>query len=233
MNQKVVVVGAGLGGMTAAYRLRQAGMEVEILEANDFAGGRVRTVYRDGFAMDVGADALAVQFYPEYLALLDELGLGDAVAQSTSTLSLLRDGKIIDLDLSKPLRLPFTRLLSWPAKIRLFWGAVLVVRRKLIKGLSISQLFRNAAEDDPGVSARDLSQQLFGNEVTDYLIDPISKIHNSMGPGHTSTIDMRYAITPMTLGAVVGGTSTRYGHLWLNNCPFSMAVSVEKCHQNR
>lgn len=231
MLNKVVIVGAGLGGLTAAYRLKEAGIDVTVLEAAEIAGGRVRTIYRDGFTMDVGADAIATQFYPEYLQLLEKLGLSDAVAPSTSTLSVLRDGQLIDLDLSRPLLLPFTSLLSWKAKLQLALGVIKVLKRKLLHGLSLSQLFRNAKEDDPEVSARDLSMELFGTEVSDYLIDAIAKIHNSMGSRYTSTLDLRYAITPMSLGAVVGGQA-RVTRTLADQLPIQFNSRVEKAEVN-
>ncbi len=40
----VLVVGAGIAGLTAAYRLKQAGVPVEIIEARNQVGGRIRTV---------------------------------------------------------------------------------------------------------------------------------------------------------------------------------------------
>ncbi|MGC2493796.1 MAG: FAD-dependent oxidoreductase [Candidatus Binatus sp.] len=46
-NKKVVVVGAGMAGLSAAYRLRKAGVDVTVLESNDHVGGRVRTETRE------------------------------------------------------------------------------------------------------------------------------------------------------------------------------------------
>ena len=57
-NRKVIIVGAGIGGLAAAYWLTQRGYEVEILEASDRPGGRMVTLERKGDRVDVGA-----QFY--------------------------------------------------------------------------------------------------------------------------------------------------------------------------
>ncbi|WP_231121754.1 NAD(P)/FAD-dependent oxidoreductase [Motilibacter peucedani] len=50
----VVVVGAGLAGLAAALHLTRAGVEVEVLEAGDAVGGRVRTDRVDGMLLDRG-----------------------------------------------------------------------------------------------------------------------------------------------------------------------------------
>ena len=48
--KNVIVVGAGMAGLVAAYELKRAGHNVRILEAQDRVGGRVRTFdHRDGF----------------------------------------------------------------------------------------------------------------------------------------------------------------------------------------
>lgn len=57
-NRKVIVVGAGIGGLTAGYWLRQRNYDVEILEATERPGGRMVTMERQGDRVDVGA-----QFY--------------------------------------------------------------------------------------------------------------------------------------------------------------------------
>lgn len=53
----IVVVGAGIAGLAAAYRLRQAGLPVVVLERTRQAGGRMATVERAGFHIDL--DSLA------------------------------------------------------------------------------------------------------------------------------------------------------------------------------
>ena len=45
---KVAVIGAGISGLTAAYRLQQAGVEVVVLERETVAGGKVRSSSENG-----------------------------------------------------------------------------------------------------------------------------------------------------------------------------------------
>lgn len=59
--RKVVVVGAGLAGLAAAWELQQAGHDVTVLEAQNRAGGRVYTL-RSPFADGMYAEAGAVSF---------------------------------------------------------------------------------------------------------------------------------------------------------------------------
>lgn len=54
LAMKVIVVGAGLAGLTCAKVLHEHGAEVEAFEAADGVGGRVRTDERDGFLLDRG-----------------------------------------------------------------------------------------------------------------------------------------------------------------------------------
>lgn len=54
MSRRVIVVGAGMGGLTAALRLKQHGFEVLVLEARESAGGLASGVHIDGFSFDAG-----------------------------------------------------------------------------------------------------------------------------------------------------------------------------------
>ena len=52
MNKKVLIAGAGLGGLATALRLAQNGYSVEILDKNNQAGGRLNQIKKGGFTFD-------------------------------------------------------------------------------------------------------------------------------------------------------------------------------------
>ncbi len=57
---KVVVVGAGLGGLSAAAHLVQAGHDVTIVERDSIPGGRAGMIVSDGFRLDNGPTVLTM-----------------------------------------------------------------------------------------------------------------------------------------------------------------------------
>ncbi|MCU0391131.1 MAG: phytoene desaturase family protein [Thermoflexibacter sp.] len=54
MSKKVVVIGAGFAGISAATHLAHEGFEVTVLEKNEIAGGRARIFKAEGFVYDMG-----------------------------------------------------------------------------------------------------------------------------------------------------------------------------------
>ena len=62
LETEVVIIGAGLSGLTAAYALRKAGLTVKILESRDRYGGRIHTLgYENNTPVEMGATWLGVQ----------------------------------------------------------------------------------------------------------------------------------------------------------------------------
>jgi protoporphyrinogen oxidase len=75
---RVVVVGAGIAGLAAAWDLARAGAEVTVLESERRPGGVIVTERRDGFIVEGGPDGfLAAE--PDLPALAAELGIGERV----------------------------------------------------------------------------------------------------------------------------------------------------------
>ena len=66
----IVIIGAGIAGLTCAKYLKEKGIEAVILEASNAVGGRVRTDKIDGFTLDRGFQVLLTS-YPEAIKMLD------------------------------------------------------------------------------------------------------------------------------------------------------------------
>ncbi|WP_394554414.1 flavin monoamine oxidase family protein [Agromyces sp. MMS24-JH15] len=89
IDTDVVIVGAGATGLTAATRLRAAGLGVIVLEARDRVGGRLWTDDVDGATLEIGGQWVS----PDQDALIEtieELGL--------ATYSRYREGKNVYID---------------------------------------------------------------------------------------------------------------------------------------
>src|SRR5512140_2276438 len=79
---KVVVIGAGPAGLTAAWELSRRGADVIVLEADDAVGGISRTVEKDGWRFDIGGHRFFTKV-PEVEALWHEiLGSEDFLLRS-------------------------------------------------------------------------------------------------------------------------------------------------------
>ncbi|MEJ7443190.1 FAD-dependent oxidoreductase, partial [Staphylococcus warneri] len=59
-NTKVVVIGGGLGGISAAIRMAQSGYEVSLFEQNEHIGGKVNRLETKGFGFDLGPSILTM-----------------------------------------------------------------------------------------------------------------------------------------------------------------------------
>lgn len=62
MSKTVLIVGAGLGGLSTALRLAKKGYKVEIIEKNGQAGGRLNQIKKDGFTFDTGPSFFSMSY---------------------------------------------------------------------------------------------------------------------------------------------------------------------------
>ncbi len=90
----VAVVGAGIGGLTAAHRLRQAGRDVRVFEAAPRVGGRMAASRVDGYLVDEGAETIADRGYDATWRLIRELGVPrEDLVPVRAGFALWRDGR--------------------------------------------------------------------------------------------------------------------------------------------
>lgn len=189
------MVGGGLSGLAAAYRLRQAGVGATVLEKGPGPGGRAQTERHGDYVVDTGPDALT-ESYHSYLALLAELGLADRVVTSSPVVGLVRDGRLIDIDPRRPWRLPRDRPLSLRGTIRLVIGYLRL--RRTLAGVDGYRLVRSPELDDPDRCAYELARHRFGTEVTEYVIDPVMRLTTGSGAREASWLNVLAACKSWT-----------------------------------
>src|SRR6266699_1736204 len=80
---RVVVVGAGIAGLAAAWDLAQGGADVTVLESERRPGGVIVTERRDGFLVEGGPDGFLAAA-PDLPALARELGIGDRLVDQVA-----------------------------------------------------------------------------------------------------------------------------------------------------
>lgn len=152
----VAVIGAGLTGLTTAYRLKQRGNRVVVYEASDRIGGSIKSVRRDGYLAELGPSSLAAPA-PPVTALLTDLGL-DASRLTASSAArhryIVRKGRLTRLPMS-PAELLTSRLLSNGAKLAIF-GEPLV----------------DAGDSPQEESIAAFVRRRFNQEVLDYIVNP-------------------------------------------------------------
>ncbi|TWU27479.1 NAD(P)/FAD-dependent oxidoreductase [Bythopirellula polymerisocia] len=92
---RIAVIGAGVSGLLAA-RLLSTRHEVQLLEASDFLGGHANTVYvsidRRTFAVDTGFMVFNERTYPNFLRLLDLLGIFSQPSDMSFSVTCERTG---------------------------------------------------------------------------------------------------------------------------------------------
>ncbi len=153
----VAVIGGGITGLTAAYRLQQDGASVTVFEAGSRGGGVIQTVRRDGYLAECGPNTI-LETSPKISALIRDLGLeprrmySDPAAENRY---LVRGGKPVLLP-GSPIKFIRTPLFKAGAKLRL-----------------LKEPFIAPAPADAEESVAEFVLRRLGREFLDYAINPL------------------------------------------------------------
>ncbi|QTE39028.1 NAD(P)/FAD-dependent oxidoreductase [Mucilaginibacter gossypii] len=136
-DAEVIVVGAGIAGLTAAKILKAAQKSVLVLEHSDGVGGRVRTDEVDGYLLDRGFQVFLTA-YPEARNLLDYEAL-DLCKFDPGAIILNKKGANI---LGDPIRQPGSTMSTLLSSAATFTDKLRMLRLKLkLAGKSIDKIF--------------------------------------------------------------------------------------------
>ncbi len=152
----VIVVGAGMTGLVAAWRLRRAGLKVRVLDAGSKAGGVIGSVQRNGFLFERGPNS-ALDTTPLIGEVLEQLGMKSEMRLASAASDkryVVRDGKLIPLPMS-PGAFFSTPLFSAGAKAAL-----------------MLEPFKPASDPNQEESIAAFVRRRLGREFLDYAIDP-------------------------------------------------------------
>jgi len=156
MKKKVVVLGAGISGLTISYLLNKDGYDVTVLEKKDAVGGSIDTVVEDGYLFDRGPNS-GLETHPLIAQIVEELGLLDEMVYANKESNkryILRNEKLHALPMSPP-GLIKTKLFSTKAKLRL-----------------LAEPFIGRSKDGYYQSIAQFVERRLGREFLDYAINP-------------------------------------------------------------
>jgi oxygen-dependent protoporphyrinogen oxidase len=119
--KSVAIVGGGITGLTAAFRLKERGIAVTIYEASERVGGVIRSIRKDGFLAEFGPNTV-LETSPKITQLIADIGLASkklATDPAANERYLVRDKKTVALPDSPPAFFK-SKLFSTRTKLRLF-----------------------------------------------------------------------------------------------------------------
>jgi len=157
MNQNnIVIIGAGISGLTRAYFLTKKGFNVTVLESRDVVGGSMRTIKKDGYLIDFGPNS-GLETTPLIKQMVDELGLSEQFIYADEVGNnryILKKGELLPLPTGGGAFLK-SELFSTKAKLRL-----------------MAEPFIGKSDDGYYQSISEFVTRRLGHEFLDYAIDP-------------------------------------------------------------
>jgi oxygen-dependent protoporphyrinogen oxidase len=197
-GERVAVIGAGMAGMAAAHRLKQAGLEPTVFERNDRVGGRIWTAEQGGYLMDLGA-AVYLGTYREAIEIIKEVGLSGQLRELPAIGAMPKRGQVIEFDYSKPIRTALTtKALSPMAKLRATKLAVMLLRN--LGNLGYADYAKLEAIDNE--STREYSRRALGRELEQYATEPLVRGTWAADDGESSNALMLWSIRNMLVPTV-------------------------------
>jgi oxygen-dependent protoporphyrinogen oxidase len=197
-GQRIAVIGAGMAGMSAAFRLQQAGFEPTVFERENRVGGRIWTAEQGGYLMDLGA-AVYLGTYREAIQTIKDVGLGGELRELPAIGSMPKRGKLIEFDYSRPIRTALsTPALSPAAKLRAVRLAWMLLRN--LGNLGYADYTKLEAIDNE--STREYSRRALGQELEQYATEPLVRGTWAADDGESSNALMLWSIRNMLVPTV-------------------------------
>ena len=186
--KEVVIIGAGLTGLTVGYLLKKSGKDVLILEKNNRTGGAIQTHCRNGYIFEEGPNTGVVS-NPEVAELFEMLGCEIETAnESAEKRLILKNNKWHPLP-NGPISFLRTPLFTTTDKLKILFEPL----RKKGK--------------NPNESVASLAARRIGQSFVDYAVNPfISGIY----AGDPELLITRYALPKLynleqEYGSFIGG----------------------------
>ena len=161
----IVVIGAGISGLAAAWEAADGGADVVLLDADRRAGGKLASTTLAGRRIDTGADAFLAR-RPEATAFVHDVGLSSSlVSPATSSALLWTRGRLQ--------RLPDGLLLGLPTNL------VSLARSRVLSPFGVARaaldlvLPGDPVSSEVDVAVGELVRRRLGAEVHDRLVDPL------------------------------------------------------------
>ncbi len=155
-QNKIVIIGAGISGLTIAYLLNKLGYDITVLEKKTEPGGSIETSVEKGFLFDKGPNS-GLETHPLIGQLVEELGLQNELVYANKEGNkryILKNNELHPLPMSPPAFIK-TKLFSTAAKLRL-----------------MAEPFMKRSKDGYYQSISEFVKRRLGKEFLDYAINP-------------------------------------------------------------